>query len=248
MVECFRKGSARVAPEKRTHPGPPADLPQTGITTREVVVKKQAKRTKSAARREGRRQQHPELTEELKAEIETQYPVARRPMKHALVVAATERSIRLAALVPSEGPSLDRVVPALSQIKELLRELTELVQWVEIPVPESERLNRNRAAIDALSSAGLSPHQIVEASLALQVSPRGRPVTKRYVAADALDMWLVNPRWSWARVTREVCNCGRTMHGPVCQENLRQQINDLRALLKEYGIKEPPRKSPSAVI
>lgn len=177
-------------------------------------------------------------------EIAAKYPVAQHPIKHPLAVAAFERAIRLRKLAPSSSPYLKAVINVLPETLQLGAELEELTKWVAVPIrSDVERLRRTSSAISTLVDAGLSTHEIVDASQTWQATPRGRPATTRFVAVDALELWLLNPGKSWTQVTREVCNCGQVEHGPVCHERLRQQINDLRACLKKYGIKEPPRKS-----
>jgi hypothetical protein len=68
---------------------------------------------------------------------------------------------------------------------------------------------------------------------------RGQPITKRPLAVPAYEMWLADPQKSWMQVTRELCNCRKQAHDYTCKEQLKQQVNDLKNLLRRYQISVP---------
>jgi hypothetical protein len=132
----------------------------------------------------------------------------------------------------------------LKVIQQGIEELQEIAGWIGPPLSKMSDNERDEA-LDTMQSNLLAervtPRKVVEALQAAQQPATGRPSTKRHLAVTGLDMWLTNPKLSWTQVTRRVCNCGKSDHGMECQEQLRQQVNDLRSFLKRLGIKVPPR-------
>jgi hypothetical protein len=106
---------------------------------------------------------------------------------------------------------------------------------------DSERSRTLDAAQAIMLAEDHTPLEVVENLKIAQQKPHGRPATKRHIAVVALDTYLENPKVSWPQVFREVCNCGRETHGPACQEQLRQQVQDLKAVLGKFGIQMPKR-------
>ena len=172
----------------------------------------------------------------------------------ARFIAKTAESNRLsssfAELAKVATPSQPETVLRVNEQKELLEQLyedaKELAEWLFPPLSmlsDSERNQTLQTAQAHFLKEGFSPLETLENLRDAQARPHGRPANKRHLAVTALDMWLMNPRLSWALVTRDICNCGEGTHGRDCQERLRQQVNDLRALLRKLSIQEPPRKA-----
>lgn len=146
----------------------------------------------------------------------------------------------------SQPDAIVHLQERMASVRCVLEEVEELVDLLIPPLPvmsESERSQALHAAQSGLLAEGFSPLETLESLRVAQRKPHGRPATKRHLAVIALDKWLTNPRISWPRITREVCNCGEQTHGPACHERLRQQVNDLRSVLRRLGIQEPARKA-----
>jgi hypothetical protein len=177
------------------------------------------------------------------------------PIKHELetrLIAKVDEVYRLLSSLPeliksayaavSQPDAIVDLRDRMESFKGAFKEAEELQSLLGSPLSVKSEDKRNealRAVQSALLAEGLSPLEIIEDLQIAQQTPRGRPATKRHLAVVALDMWLTNPSFSWARVTREVCNCGEQKHGRACQERLRQQVNDLRSALRRLGIEEP---------
>ena len=147
----------------------------------------------------------------------------------------------LASGDPNAAASL---VEKLKIAEQGIDELREIAGWIGPPLSKmsaSERSEALGAAQSGLLAEGVTPLKVVDALQDAQQPAAGRPSTKRHLAVTGLDMWLTNPRLSWSQVTRRVCNCGKSDHGMQCQEQLRQQVNDLRSFLNRLGIEVPPR-------
>lgn len=121
------------------------------------------------------------------------------------------------------------------------RKAMEIDGWLHpetrLPKVRAERADR---LVQLLESAGWPYSAIKVAEQAVLEGRKGRPPRKRVIAVKACDLKLRTGK-SWAQITRQVCNCGQPQHGHDCQERLRQQINDLRACMKKYGIRIPSR-------
>lgn len=141
----------------------------------------------------------------------------------------------------SDAGRLQRLMESLKCVMDEATELTNLLGPPLSVMSGTERRQTLAAAEAGWLAAGLSPHETVENLRIAEQKTRGRRATKRHLGLIALDMWLTNPNLSWPRVVRQVCNCGKQTHGPACQEQLRQQVNDLRAALRALGITEPTR-------
>ena len=195
----------------------------------------------NAQSRQKTKHQQESITREQRVTVDSAYPESQRPIMHGLALAVIERAARLEKLIAGADSRL--LLKRRPELDSVTAELANLGKWVDVPPrSETERLERNTASIDALDQAGVSLPNIVELAKAWGVRNAGRPATTRTVAVDALELKLRNPKKSWPLVTREVCNCGQPQHDRNCQERLRQQINDLRACLKKYGIVEPHPK------
>lgn len=158
-----------------------------------------------------------------------------------IVDAAFERFMRLGGLMGASDH--ETLLAAVPQCCQLLEEFLELASWIVFPARSGAQYKRNQAdTMRLLLDSGFPMDFALEA---VGSRPRGAPPRKRVLAVAALELWH-DKGWSWARVTREVCNCGGAEHGYDCKERLRQQINDLRECLKKYGIEEPPRKAAGA--
>jgi hypothetical protein len=179
-------------------------------------------------------------------------PIRRELERRAFVRAAELGTLapELAELAPraySVSGDANAATSFLEKLKTLDRgyeELREISGWIGPSLSTMSDNERNEALAamqSVLLAEGFTPLKVVDALKAAQQPAAGRPSTKRHLALTALDMWLTNPKLSWAQVTRRVCNCGKSDHGMECQEQLRQQVNDLRSFLKRLGIEVLPR-------
>jgi hypothetical protein len=91
-----------------------------------------------------------------------------------------------------------------------------------------------------LRERGVPPGEALETVKSLIPPAPGRPLTKRPLAVKALQLKITRD-WSWPRVTREVCNCGQSTHGPVCQDRLKKEVKIVKEALSKYGIEIPTR-------
>ena len=176
----------------------------------------------------------------------------RRELKTRLIAKAADLR-RLASSLQEVGKrshatqphaELIRLQGCMELLARVTKETEQLASWLCPPLSvmtEEQRDQTLEAAQTLQLGEGFSPLEIVKNLEIAQRKPHGRPATKRHLAVLALDMWLTNPKAAWPRVTREVCNCGQQIHGQVCEEQLRQQVNDLKAVLQKMGIPLPKR-------
>jgi hypothetical protein len=75
--------------------------------------------------------------------------------------------------------------------------------------------------------------------------PRGRPITKRQIATQALEKQMLEPerKWSYRELAQLFCNCGKGKHDQSCAQNLRQSMMQLKKLLAKYAPHLPVNKS-----
>jgi hypothetical protein len=177
-------------------------------------------------------------------------PIGRELEK--LSIAKADELGRFANTIKELSERLDYPSTAerMVQLELMVTELNEYFRWLSPPLSAmspDEREETLQAAEAAWLAKGHTPLEALEYLQNAQRKLRGRPPTKRHLAVVALDMWLTNPKLSWAQVTRKICQCGSSTHGDSCQEQLRQQVNDLRATLKKFGIMEPARRKLKAL-
>ena len=66
---------------------------------------------------------------------------------------------------------------------------------------------------------------------------RGRPTTRLFIAMQAKEMKLTDPkRWTWPKITAELCDCRKPHHTITCQDNLRREVLYLENILRKLGI------------
>jgi hypothetical protein len=177
----------------------------------------------------------------------------RRELETRLIAKAAEAN-RLASSLPElvklgfaatpQSGAIATPQQGIESVRCVMEELAELTSWLGPPLSvmsDDERSLALQAAQSIWWAEGFAPLEIVENLRIAHQKPHGRPATKRHLAVVALDMWLADPKLSWPRVTRRVCNCGESEHSRGCEEQLRQQVNDLRSALKKFGIEEPAR-------
>jgi len=112
--------------------------------------------------------------------------------------------------------------------------MAELASWIANASPETATSARDD--FRQYLSAGLTPEQSFALSQERPKKKRGRPVSKRRVAVDALEMRLQNPKLSWTRVAIKVCSCGAPKHDSQCGQRIRIQTIELTGTLKRLGV------------
>jgi len=91
----------------------------------------------------------------------------------------------------------------------------------------------NRINTDAITYLALYP--LVDAMFE---NKSGRPATRGTIAVRALQL-KIDSRKTWKQITREVCDCGQSVHNDYCQANLRQSVRALEKLLRKCRLQAP---------
>jgi hypothetical protein len=98
--------------------------------------------------------------------------------------------------------------------------------------------------IDAIAQswrqAGMNLVQAVEVAKASIKRGRGRPVSKKLIAVEAYDLkYNSKIKTTWAKIADKLCDCGmqerHRIYTPCCQ-SLRQNVNNLKRILKNYKV------------
>ena len=124
-----------------------------------------------------------------------------------------------------------RRCPSKTDERRITRERWKIVNWL---CPERGR-DLNAETLLALRDLGLSSDRIERARTEMQKRRRGRPVSQRYAAIQALQARLRTPDRSYAEIASEVCRCSRKVHGTQCTEDLRAEVRRLKRFLRNYG-------------
>ena len=79
----------------------------------------------------------------------------------------------------------------------------------------------------------VSFEQLKELEMQARKKKLGRPVTKRALAVEAYEMWLVKKLSYWD-IAIELCDCGEP-HNWDCRERIRLQVLILKKVLRKHG-------------
>lgn len=160
---------------------------------------------------------------------------AQHPIQARLMRAAVVRVDGIREPVAHQRPLSEW----LSEFTRFSDELGEILSWL---FDESHR----RRTPDAVNedcwkflNAGYSPTVAMAHARAVNTRRRGRPVQKRRLAVDALELRLAGPTWSWWKIADKLCKCGKHPHciaDSDCWQAIRQQVRVLKKFLKEYEV------------
>lgn len=161
----------------------------------------------------------------------------KRPIYSALLEAALQRFDQLfnGSIIHrmEHAKNVEEAREICSELIALAQEATEILEW-------------------------LSPHTPLPLDLAIQVAEvfrkpnlpeevwrgiirraerreRGRPITKRLIAIQALELKLFDgKKWTHQRIAQKLCDCGNEIHDKKCSESIRQSVLGLKRILKKY--------------
>lgn len=113
---------------------------------------------------------------------------------------------------------------------------SEIASYLSLPGSKTEIAEKAKKEI-----ASQLPGEVVLASVPILngfFAVRGAPIKMRPIAVRALQM-KIDKRWSLPRITREVCPCGKPLHGEKCNQVVRQSMLSLKKLLVRCGVDLP---------
>jgi hypothetical protein len=188
------------------------------------------------------------LGEQYRAAMRSRFPPdPQHPVRTALREAYIDRGAQLFDFVSSEEiiDGVGQVHPHWQEYIRLVDEANELAGWASDPISAEQAERLDSVMGDALQQLGHSYSEVRKLLETTSTAPRGRPVTKRRTAVEALELRLADQaKWSWARLAREFCGCGSSLHSHKCQEAIRKEVGHLQSLLKKYQITLPAPATP----
>lgn len=122
----------------------------------------------------------------------------------------------------------------LAQLLQLAQEGVEILEWIftQQPLTDEQALNI------AVKLKDQNVPQIIWKSILVKAGKKskGRPITKRQVAIQALEKRLLDSSRSWSNreLAQQFCNCDKEKHDEKCSQSLRQTIIQLRKILAKY--------------
>jgi hypothetical protein len=138
----------------------------------------------------------------------------------------------------AEG-KLDKIPAELGQ----LADIDAISSWLA-PPGSSTQTNVNWARV--FRDAGHSDHDIVGMVSGSQKEVKrkksGRPPSTRWLAVQAKEMRLLDPKLSWSKLTKKLCPCGQLQHSDNCKQAIRQGVLALERTLKKLEIEVHPVK------
>ena len=129
---------------------------------------------------------------------------------------------------------MERPIPIQPETLERLRQAVRLLDQLHTfalpagPELPRESLEAGRDAIARLQSPEIA-QEIFEIA---GEHRRGRPVTRRHVAAAALEAKQQNPSLTRLELAQKFCPCGKARHNAECAERLRRDMQRLNALIR----------------
>jgi hypothetical protein len=156
---------------------------------------------------------------------------AHRPIEREILLVYINRRKRLIEVVGQGGNS------ALQD--DVLKEIEQLEGYLWGP----EWGEKKRQALDQiwgsefwsdLQTTGVPIPGAVRVIASLMPPQQGRPVSKRTVAVQALQMQLTGK--TWREITEALCECGKAKHTASCHGAMRQSVAKLKRALAAYGI------------
>ena len=195
-------------------------------------MRKRAQPQKSKERRSGKWQ----------VIIEREFPSFCRehPVRAVLLSAIWEELFRDRGVKPRD------IMSYVPDWKRMAPDMRELVSYVSPPHPKAPKASLETMSVEMakeLVQAGV-PHKVVLRLMARGGKPRrGRPVSIRAAAVDALEMKLADSGQSWAKIARKKCPCGQSRHDFQCRERIRQAVIALKKVLQKHQIPLPSESS-----
>jgi hypothetical protein len=170
-----------------------------------------------------------------------------RPVLKAILASLEQRIQTVCALTANLTSSitsqpnnaLAATIAVLPELQRLLDEIKELAGWAGDPfhaLPAAQRQVRTEGLSEQLVEDGLTLKQILEMREIWQHRPRGRSPIKRLAAVRALELRLLEPKRTWASITKECCPCKKKPHDKGCAETLRQEVMMLERTLSRLGV------------
>jgi hypothetical protein len=247
MRSKLRTESARVAPEKRLHPGPPADLLDVGMPR----GRRQVKKTKLSESIDRALQPiTPEILAlfqkaldgrtELRNRVNSMSAKPRLSVREQLELAWRRNELAFREPSLPEGTPLTTETlwkywidhPKAAEHRALSDEIMSYLKSADelnLDKEDTKLQMLDLIATDPVAHLALYP-VVVE----IGKKKRGRPIARGPVTVRGLQM-RVDRNLSWLRIAREVCDCGKKVHDQYCSEALRQSVIALQRLLKRLG-------------
>jgi hypothetical protein len=115
-------------------------------------------------------------------------------------------------------------------------ELQELQGWT-FRIGHRQWTDQERSDVQGALQKGLGFDEEFATDTTRKVAAMGggRPPSRRPIAIKAFELKLSKPSISWAKVTAQVCDCGKEKHGEYCQANILTRLKELRKLLRRYN-------------
>jgi hypothetical protein len=174
----------------------------------------------------------------LRAALATEFPErTNRPIWNALRAALLEQAERVDRL-PGNQLLRTQGFECLGEIATALESCIELVRWIQ----PDEPLTVDKA-IEA-SSSWIRQEGMQDSVRHLfkrigRRPRRGRPITRRDLAIQALEVKLADRTITWSAVAGQLCRCGKPAHDKKCAEAIRRDVCRLNEILRQYSIQIP---------
>jgi hypothetical protein len=154
---------------------------------------------------------------------------------NAFVASVTEsRALCDSSTKPQEAEMEQRIKTALGFIQNV----TELLGWV-YPNTSPLSVDVGMQTANLMKDLGFDDEDVHTMLKRIGRKRVGRPATGRGAAIKAKEMKLSDPRWTWPRITAELCDCGEDKHDIGCQDNLRREVLHLEKTLHKFGCSLP---------
>jgi len=173
----------------------------------------------------------------------TKFPVRIPMMQAALGFVGVMLSRSVPVVEPILGPGAELHFETSAHLHKIS---DEIASWLEERERKIQWDRRVRDCVERyLASHGMLPSKVVAATKRLLKSGGGAPVTRRTLAIDVLEARMASRDRSDRAVYLEFCPCSLPVHNNQCAERIRQQVIQLKRLLKKYNIQVPLPAAPN---
>ena len=171
---------------------------------------------------------------ELWANYRAHYPDPNRPVHSRLMKVYVDRLSRLLELAPCISGPAGGWLAFLPELENLLIELKEISTYLG----ENPLFGPGPPGWmgQFLVEEGFSFAYARDAEQSVERIPRGRPVSVRFLAVNALEIRMSQGK-SWSELATKLCPCGETDHTLKCSERIRVAVWALEEVLKKYEIR-----------
>jgi hypothetical protein len=129
---------------------------------------------------------------------------------------------------------MERPIPIQPETIERLRQAMRLLgALLTFATPAGPELSRESLEVGRDVVARLQSPEIAQKIFEIAGEhQRGRPVTRRHVAAAALEAKQQNSSLTRLELAQKFCPCGKARHNAECAERLRRDMQRLNALIR----------------